>query len=62
MVSGTIDGNHCMLTIDTGSTITIVCPYFLSRKKRENLQPSDWLCTVTGEKVPFRGRSEERVS
>ena len=59
MVSGTIDGNHCMLTIDTGSTITIVRPDILSREKREHLQPvSGWLRTVTGEKVPFRGKSE----
>ena len=59
MVSGTIDGNHCMLTIDTGSTITIIRPDILSREKREHLQPvSGWLRTVTGEKVPFRGKSE----
>ena len=59
MVSGSIDDNHCMITIDTGSTITIVCPGVLSKEKRQHLQPvSGWLRTVTGEKVPFKGKSE----
>ena len=59
MVPGTMDGNHCIFTIDTGSTITIVRPDVLPREKKENLQPvSGWLRTVTGERVPFRGKSE----
>ena len=59
MVPGTIDGNHCIFTIDTGSTITIVRPDVLPREKKESLQPvSGWLRTVTGERVPFRGKSE----
>ena len=48
-----------MITIDTGSTITIVRPSVLSKEKLEHLHPiSGWLRTVTGEKVPFRGKSE----
>jgi hypothetical protein len=59
MVAGAINDNHCIFTIDTGSTITIVRPDVLLREKIENLQPvSGLLRTVTGEKVPFRGKSE----
>ena len=48
-----------MITIDTGSTITIVHPSVLSKEKLERFHPvSGWLHTVTREKVPFRGKSE----
>ena len=51
MVLGSIDGNSCLITIDT---ITIVRPDVLSEEKRQHLQPvSGWLRTVTGEKVTF---------
>ena len=58
-VSGSIDGYHCNITVDTGSDISVVHPDILSQEKRESLQPaSSYLQTVTGERAPIRGRCE----
>ena len=58
-VSGSIDGYHCNIAVDTGSDISVVHPDILSQEKRESLQPaSSYLQTVTGERAPIRGRCE----
>ena len=52
-----------MITVDTGSTISIVRSDVLPKEKQQELQPAPGLLkTVTGEKIPFRGRGEMTVS
>ena len=53
-ITGSIDGCHCNITVDTGSDISVVRPDLLSRKKRESLQSvTSYLRTVTGERSPI---------
>ena len=48
-VIGSIDGNHCNITVDTGSDISVLHPDLLRREKRDSLQPvTSYLRTVTG--------------
>ena len=62
-VSGSIDHNPWMITVDTGSTISIVRSDVLPKEKQQELQPAPGLLkTVTGKKIPFRGRGEMTVS
>ena len=56
MVSGSIDDNR-MITIDTREHYHH-CPSRCLLKREETTLVSGWLWTVTGEKVPFGGKSE----
>ncbi len=57
MVSGTLNGRHCEITVDTGSNISIVRPDILQNLGEEVIQPvTSCLKTVTGETAPIRGR------
>ena len=59
IVLDSIDDNDCAITIDTGSTITIVRPDVLSEEKRRSLQSvPGWLKTVMGEKNPIQGQEQ----
>ena len=61
-VLGNIDGNHCNITVDTGSDISVLHPDLLRREKRDSLLPvTSYLRTVTGERTPTHGRCELTV-
>ena len=53
-VSGSIDGKECVITVDTGSNISIRPD--LLRGESSQLKDS-WLRTVTGERAPIHGKS-----
>ena len=63
IVSGTIDGQHCELTVDTGSNISIVRPDVLGGASRNRVKPVPGSCirTVTGEQAPIHGRVHLQV-
>ena len=54
-VSGSVDGKDCVITVDTGSNISIIRPDLLHRESSQ-LRDS-WLRTVTGERAPIHGKS-----
>ena len=60
-LSGTVAGKACKLTIDTGSTISIVRPDMLN-DIGGTLQPStSYLRTVTGDIAPIQGYGQLQV-
>ena len=54
-VSGSVDGKDCVITVDTGSNISIIRPDLLCGESSQ-LKDS-WLRTVTGERAPIHGKS-----
>ena len=59
VVDGRLGGKQCPLTIDTGSSISLVRPDLL-QDKAEPLQEG-WLRTVTGERAPVHGWSNMQL-
>ena len=59
IITGTINGKPCDMTIDTGSDISIVREDVLSEDTWEQIQSAqEWLRTATGEREPLRGVSQ----
>ena len=59
MVDGRLGGRRCPLTIDTGSSISLVRSDLL-QEDAERLQEG-WLRTVTGERAPVHGWSNMQL-
>jgi len=58
-VLGTINGNSCEITVDTGSNISIVRPDLLSGVNPDLIQPvHSCIRTVTGERAPIHGKGQ----
>ncbi|MDD9817374.1 MAG: RNase H-like domain-containing protein [Gammaproteobacteria bacterium] len=56
---GTINGNSCEITVDTGSNISIVRPDLLSGVNPDLIQPvHSCIRTVTGERAPIHGKGQ----
>ena len=60
-LTGTVGGKVCNLTIDTGSTISIIRPDMLDGTEGKIQPSSNCLRTVTGDTAPIQGCSELRV-
>ena len=59
VLAGTVAGQPCNITVDTGSNISIVRPDMLNKTIRDSLETSSqMLRTVTGEMAPIHGRGE----
>ena len=57
IVTGSLNGRGCDITIDTGSNISIMRADVLTNAKRYRIQPvRSCLRTVTGEKAPIHGK------
>ena len=61
---GSVGGNSCILTVDTGSNISIVHPEILQRSSiRATIQPIEsQLRTVTRETAPILGRTSVQLT
>ena len=59
IVSGTIQGRPCEITVDTGSNISIVRPDVLQGVSQDLICPvNSCLRTVTGERAPIHGKGQ----
>ena len=63
IVTGSINGRSCDVTIDTGSNISILRPDILTIKDGPDIQPvQSCLQTVTGEKAQIHGKGELQLT